>query len=116
MGHPPSSSSWLMVVLPVALVCMPALLAVPMARQAARQGSVRVLLAAGGISVTTGRDGEFHSPWGDFGGYRETRNGFALLSPDPLGPCVLVLPKRAAADPDDLTRLRDTLATHLTRT
>ena len=113
MGQPVADSPWLLVVMAVMMAGMPALLAVPMARQAARQGPLKVVLAAGGISVTSGADGEFHSPWGDFGGYRETRNGFALLSTDVMGPCVMVLPKSAAGDPDTLARVREVLADRL---
>ncbi|MER7845659.1 YcxB family protein [Kitasatospora sp. NPDC096077] len=77
-------------------------------RRVARRGPRTVLVDGTGVSVVDGR-GTVALPWARVPRLLETENLFLVLNRS--GSCLMVLPKRAAADPDALRAL---LARHTT--
>jgi hypothetical protein len=78
------------------------------------QGDYRTTVADTGVTTVTDHM-TLHQRWSVFRGYRETRDHVVLLSRDPNVLLVEVLPKRGAADPADIDRLRTLLGRHLPR-
>lgn len=78
------------------------------------QGAYRTTVSDTGITTVTDHV-TLAQRWSVFRGYRETRDHLVLLSRDPNVLLVEVLPKRGAADPTDIDRLRTLLSQHLPR-
>ncbi|MFE6620157.1 YcxB family protein [Streptomyces sp. NPDC008086] len=78
------------------------------------QGGYRTTVSDTGVTTVTDHM-TLAQRWSVFRGYRETRDHLVLLSRDPNVLLVEVLPKRGAADPTDIDRLRTLLAHHLPR-
>lgn len=78
------------------------------------QGDYRTTVTDTGVTTVTDHV-TLTQRWSVFQGYRETRDHLVLLSRDPNILLVEVLPKRGAADPADIDRLRTLLGRHLPR-
>ncbi|MDF3141102.1 MULTISPECIES: YcxB family protein [unclassified Streptomyces] len=78
------------------------------------QGDYRTTVTETGVTTVTDHV-TLAQRWSVFRGYRETRDHLVLLSRDPNILLVEVLPKRGAADPADIDRLRMLLGRHLPR-
>ncbi|MCF1598143.1 YcxB family protein [Streptomyces muensis] len=78
------------------------------------QGDYRVTVTDTGVTTVTDHV-TLTQRWSVFRGYRETRDHVVLLSRDPNILLVEVLPKRGAAGPADIDRLRALLGRHLPR-
>lgn len=78
------------------------------------QGDYRTTVTDAGITTVT-EHVTLTQRWSVFRGYRESRDHLVVLSRDPNILLVEVLPKRGAADPADVDRLRALLGRHLPR-
>ncbi|MFJ7963772.1 hypothetical protein [Streptomyces sp. NPDC096324] len=102
------------------VVCMPLILLSPwlMARQfqrlGERQGTFRVTVTDAGVTVATDNS-TTELNWVAQPRYRETKDVFAMFSPDKKATSFTSLPKRAVRAPEDVDRLRAILDRHLTR-
>ncbi|MFC7221273.1 YcxB family protein [Streptomyces polyrhachis] len=77
-------------------------------RMVAEQGEFRTVVDDTGMRMVS-RDSETTYHWPMIGRYTETETLFVLLTPDKHGVGIVILPKRGATGPADLTRLRTTL-------
>ncbi|MFI9105927.1 YcxB family protein [Streptomyces fildesensis] len=96
------------------VAAQPGLTGRALAKGTQRNGEVRTTVDESGLLVAT-RTSSSTVSWQTFGRYVETDSAFILLSPDKNGTCLNILPKRAAAAPADIDRLRALLDGHLPR-
>ncbi|MFD8543098.1 YcxB family protein [Streptomyces sp. NPDC059649] len=83
-------------------------------RMLAPQGEFRAVVDSSGVRVAS-RDTDTTYRWPMLTRYAETDALFVLMTPDKYGVGFVVLPKRGAADPEDIDRLRGLLTGHATR-
>ncbi|SDO89604.1 hypothetical protein SAMN04487981_114131 [Streptomyces sp. cf386] len=98
----------------VAIWGMPRIQANHVFRIVSWQGGYRTTVTDAGIRAET-EHATLVQRWSMFRGYRETREHMVLLSRDPNILVLEVIPKRGAADPADVDRLRGLLDQHLPR-
>ncbi|MBO4257146.1 YcxB family protein [Streptomyces griseorubiginosus] len=104
---------WLPVV-GVLLLLVPRLQARAFLKLANRNGTYRVAVADGGLTMAN--DNSTTSlQWAAQPRYRETPEAFFTYSDDKNASCFTVLPKRGLKDPADVDRLREILDRNLTR-
>lgn len=96
-------------------MAMPWLQARRLHRLAERQGDIRGTVNDTGVRLTTAHSSASHD-WHLYARYVETPELFVLLSADKSAVGIVVLPKRAVADPEELDRLRAVLDRRLVRT
>ncbi|MER6009543.1 YcxB family protein [Streptomyces bluensis] len=94
---------------------VPALQGRQVHRMVAPQGEFQAVVDDSGVRVAS-RYSETTYRWPMLTRYTETSELFVLLTPDRYGIGIVVLPKRGAAEPVDVDRLRDLLNLHATRT
>ena len=83
-------------------------------RMVAPQGEFRAAVDDGGVRVAS-RDSETTYRWPMVTRYAETDELFVLMTPDKYGVGIVVLPKRGAAEPAVVDRLRTVLDRNATR-
>ncbi|MEV6591964.1 YcxB family protein [Streptomyces acidicola] len=83
-------------------------------RMVAPQGEFQAVVDDTGVRVAS-RYSEITHRWPMLTRYTETGELFVLMTPDKYGIGIVVLPKRGAAEPVDVDRLRDLLDQHATR-
>ncbi|WP_406415241.1 YcxB family protein [Streptomyces sp. NBC_00873] len=103
-----------LVVFAVFMTAVPWLQARQLHRLAERQGDIRGTVDDTGIRLTTAHSSAILD-WHLYPRYAETPELFVLLSADKSAVGVVVLPKRAVADPEDVDRLRAVLDRRLVR-
>ncbi|GAB7029091.1 hypothetical protein JCM4914_05520 [Streptomyces platensis subsp. malvinus] len=82
-------------------------------RMLAPQGEFQAVVDSSGVRMSS-RDSDTTYRWPMLTRYAETDALFVLMTPDKYGVGMVVLPKRGAADPEDIDRLRSLLAGHAT--
>ncbi|NUK88038.1 YcxB family protein [Streptomyces lunaelactis] len=95
-------------------VLVPTLQARQVHQMVAPQGEFQAVVDDGGVRVTS-RDSETTYRWPMLTRYTETDALFVLMTPDKYGVGLVVLPKRGAAEPADVERLRAVLDRNATR-
>ncbi|PLW66532.1 YcxB family protein [Streptomyces sp. SCUT-3] len=93
---------------------VPALQGRQVHRMVAPQGEFRAVVDDAGVRVVS-RDSETTHRWPMLTRYTETAALFVLMTPDKHGVGIVVLPKRGAAEPADVDRLRAVLDRNATR-
>ncbi|WP_344381340.1 YcxB family protein [Streptomyces thermolineatus] len=93
---------------------VPALQGRQVHRMIAPQGEFRAVVDDAGVQVVS-RDSETTQRWPMITRYTETDSLFVLMTPDKHGVGIVVLPKRGAAEPADVDRLRAVLDRNATR-
>jgi hypothetical protein len=93
---------------------IPALQGRQVHRMVAPQGEFRAVVDDCGVRLTS-RDSETMHRWPMLTRYTETDELFVLTTPDKHGVGIVVLPKRGAAGPADVDRLRAVLDRNATR-
>ncbi|MFE0251783.1 YcxB family protein [Streptomyces sp. NPDC059010] len=86
-------------------VLVPALQARQVHRMVAPQGEFRAVVGEAGVRLTS-QDSETTFRWPMITRYAETDTLFVLMTPDKHSVGIVVLPKRGAAIPPDVDRLR----------
>ncbi|MGW4759341.1 YcxB family protein [Streptomyces chartreusis] len=95
-------------------VLVPALQGRQVYRMVAPQGEFRAVVDDTGVRVTS-RDSETMHRWPMITRYAETDALYVLMTPDKYSVGIVVLPKRGAAEPADVDRLRVILDQNATR-
>ncbi|MER6612395.1 YcxB family protein [Streptomyces xantholiticus] len=94
------------------LYLVPQLQARQLHQMAALQGEFRAVVDDNGIRLTT-RDSDATTNWSVYSRYVEADDVFVLLTGDKHGVGIMVLPKRGAAEPAVVERLRGMLDRHI---